>query len=66
MTSSDTTVMWTLSDGGLYSATAVWELPAAQWRPTSTYWCGTLQEDQVIRRSACWGGDSERLSQHTQ
>lgn len=52
--SPDVRPVWTLS-GGLYSATAVWELPAAQWTPTSTYWCGTVQEGQLIRHSSCWG-----------
>ncbi|TWW58364.1 hypothetical protein D4764_07G0010830 [Takifugu flavidus] len=51
---SDTRAMWALSETGPYSATAVWQLPAAQWSPTATYWCGTVQGDQVIRQKGCW------------
>lgn len=51
---SDTRVTWALSERGPYSATAVWQLPAAQWSPRATYWCGTVQGDQVVRQRGCW------------
>lgn len=56
VTSSESEVSWTrLEGGGAYSATSVWEVPASDWRSRSTYWCGTVQEGQVFRQSACRG-----------
>lgn len=56
VTSSDADVSWTRSDGsGAYSAISVWEVSVADWRPRSTYWCGTIQEGQVMKQRACWG-----------
>ncbi|XP_054458051.1 uncharacterized protein LOC129094062 [Anoplopoma fimbria] len=52
VTSSD--VSWTMSEGGgAYSVTSVWEVPAADWRSRSTYWCGTIQEGQVYKQKLC-------------
>lgn len=51
---SDSRVTWALSERGPYGATAVWQLPAAQRSPTATYWCGTIQGDQVVRQKGCW------------
>ncbi|KAK9518826.1 hypothetical protein VZT92_021597 [Zoarces viviparus] len=52
VTSSD--VSWTRSDGGrAYSATSVWEVPAADWRSRSTYWCGMIQERRLYRQKLC-------------
>ena len=53
--SSGADVSWTRSDGGgAYSAISVWEVSAAEWRPRSTYWCGTTQEGQVTKQRGCW------------
>ncbi|KAM8875647.1 uncharacterized protein AB9W97_016320 isoform 2-T3 [Spinachia spinachia] len=39
--------------GGAYSATSVWEVPAAEWRSSSTYGCGTVQEGRLYRQKLC-------------
>ncbi|KAK5870269.1 hypothetical protein PBY51_024921 [Eleginops maclovinus] len=40
-------------DGKSYSVAAVWEVPAAEWRSGSTYWCGTVQVGRVYREKLC-------------
>ncbi|KAK5600450.1 hypothetical protein CRENBAI_019706 [Crenichthys baileyi] len=43
---------WMKSDWG-YSAASVWEVPAAAWKPTFSYWCGTIQDGAVYRQRVC-------------
>ncbi|XP_037553730.1 immunoglobulin lambda-1 light chain-like [Nematolebias whitei] len=43
---------WTKSNRG-YSTTSVWTVPAADWRPTSSYWCGTIQDGHQYRQKLC-------------
>ncbi|KAJ4921209.1 hypothetical protein JOQ06_019467 [Pogonophryne albipinna] len=40
-------------EGGAYSVTAVWEVPAAEWRSGSTYCCGMVQEGPVYTEKCC-------------
>uniref|UniRef100_A0A8C6NMD8 Ig-like domain-containing protein n=1 Tax=Nothobranchius furzeri TaxID=105023 RepID=A0A8C6NMD8_NOTFU len=52
MTSAGAVGPWVESEWG-YSATSVWEVSAAYWRPTSSYWCGTIQEGHTYRQKVC-------------
>ncbi|KAK2835097.1 hypothetical protein Q5P01_015581 [Channa striata] len=54
VTSACATVSFLRSEeGGAYSASSVWEVSAADWNSSSTYWCGTIQEGQVYREKFC-------------
>ncbi|KAM7409821.1 hypothetical protein PAMA_001360 [Pampus argenteus] len=58
VSSADAKASWMRSEWSKgYSTTSVWEVSAADWRSTSTYWCGTIQEGRVYRQKLCYETD---------